>query len=226
MFTGLVEAIGRVISVAEHGDVTAVRVSAPFASELNDGASVCVSGVCTSVISHDSDSFTVQLSRETLKVSRFGSLLAGDPVNLERALPVSGRLDGHIVAGHVDGTAIVLSLRKTQSSAELRLSLPESLMRYVVHKGSICVDGVSLTVASVLGNTCTVAVIPETLTKTTLGNFTAGKKVNIETDILGRYVEKLLGLAPAGTSPSTGLTPSQTSTSSGLTREKLAQMGW
>ncbi len=217
MFTGLVEATGTVLNVARGGDVTVFRFSAPFAGELKRGESVCVSGVCTTVTDSDGASFSVQLTGETMRVSRFSLVTSGDRVNLERALPVNGRLDGHIVAGHVDGTAIVMALKKGRSSAELWLELPAQLARYVVHKGSVCVDGVSLTVASVSGTSFSVAVIPETLARTTLGSLSVGKKVNIETDMIARYVEKMLGLVPQVVSEASA---------EGLTMEKLARMGW
>lgn len=217
MFTGLVEAVGTIVAVSRRGDVTVFRVGAPFAGELKRGESVAVSGVCTTVTECDGASFAVELTGETMSVSRFSFVTMGERVNLERALPADGRLDGHFVAGHVDGTALVMSLRRGRRAAELWLNLPQELMRYVVRKGSLCVDGVSLTVAAVEGNSCSVAVIPETLARTTLGTLAAGKRVNVETDLIARYVEKLMGLeAPCGVSK----TPSE------LTAERLAQMGW
>jgi riboflavin synthase len=218
MFTGLVEAVGRVLTTARRGDVTELMLEASFANELKTGDSVSLSGVCSTVVHCGAGTFSVQLTEETMRVSRFSLLLPGDRLNLERALPVTGRLDGHLVAGHVDGVGLVLSLKKGRSSAELWLNLPQELMRYVVYKGSICVDGVSLTVASVQGNSCSVAVIPETLERTTLGTLCAGRKVNIETDMIARYVEKLLGLARDQQPPS--------GSSGTLTPEKLTQMGW
>ena len=200
MFTGLVEAVGTIVAVSRRGDVTVFRVGAPFAGELKRGESVAVSGVCTTVTERDGASFAVELTG-----------------NLERALPADGRLDGHFVAGHVDGTALVMSLRRGRHAADLWLNLPQDLARYVVRKGSLCVDGVSLTVAAVEGNACSVAVIPETLARTTLGTLAAGKKVNVETDLIARYVEKLMGLeAPRDASK----TPPE------LTAERLARMGW
>ena len=217
MFTGLVEATGTIVRATRGGDVTVFRVSCPFADELKRGESVCVSGVCTTVTDCGPGYFDVQLTEETMRVSRFSLMIAGDRVNLERALPVGGRLDGHLVAGHVDGTAVVMALKKGPAAAELWLDLPRELNRYVVRKGSICVDGVSLTVASVSGSSFSVAVIPETLARTTLGSLRAGQKVNIETDMIARYVEKLLGLSDEN-QPS--------APPSGLTMERLAEMGW
>ena len=217
MFTGLVEAVGTIVAVSRRGDVTVFRVGAPFAGELKRGESVAVSGVCTTVTERDGASFAVELTGETMNASRFSFVTAGERVNLERALPADGRLDGHFVAGHVDGTALVMSLRRGRHAADLWLNLPQDLARYVVRKGSLCVDGVSLTVAAVEGNACSVAVIPETLARTTLGTLAAGKKVNVETDLIARYVEKLMGLeAPRDASK----TPPE------LTAERLARMGW
>ena len=216
MFTGLVEAIGKVLSVTRRADVTEVTVEAPFASELKTGDSVSLSGVCSTVTRCGDKDFSVQLTDETLKVSRFSLLFAGDRLNLERALPVTGRLDGHLAAGHVDGVGLVLSMKKGRSSAELWLDLPRELMRYVVYKGSLCVDGVSLTVAAVRDSACSAAVIPETLERTTLGALRVGKRVNIETDMVARYVERLLMMKETPSSAENGT----------LTREKLAQMGW
>lgn len=217
MFTGLVEAVGTLASISRREDVTVLRINAPFAGELKRGESVAVSGVCTTVTVSDRASFTVELTDETMNVSRFSFIAVGESVNLERALPADGRLNGHFVAGHVDGVAVVMSLLRGRNAAELWLSLPQKLMRYVVHKGSLCVDGVSLTVAVVEDDACSVAVIPETLARTTLGKLTVGKKVNVETDMIARYIEKLMGLEQS-CSTSEGL--------KALTREKLAQMGW
>ena len=217
MFTGLVEAVGTIVAVSRRGDVTVFRVGAPFAGELKRGESVAVSGVCTTVTERDGASFAVELTGETMNASRFSFVTTGERVNLERALPADGRLDGHFVAGHVDGTALVMSLRRGRHAADLWLNLPQDLARYVVRKGSLCVDGVSLTVAAVEGNACSVAEIPETLARTTLGTLAAGKKVNVETDLIARYVEKLMGLeAPRDASK----TPPE------LTAERLARMGW
>ena len=217
MFTGLVEAVGTIVAVSRRGDVTVFRVGAPFAGELKRGESVAVSGVCTTVTERDGASFAVELTGETMNASRFSFVTTGERVNLERALPADGRLDGRCVDGHVDGPALVMSLRRGRHAADLWLNLPQDLARYVVRKGSLCVDGVSLTVAAVEGNACSVAVIPETLARTTLGTLAAGKKVNVETDLIARYVEKLMGLeAPRDASK----TPPE------LTAERLARMGW
>ena len=217
MFTGLVEATGKVTKISRREDITRLTVTAPFCGEISRGDSICVSGVCTTVVELDTATFTVELTEETMRVSRFERIGLGALVNLERALPATGRLDGHIVAGHVDGTGTVVSLRKGKAAAELRVSVPEETARYIVYKGSICVDGISLTVASVAGNEFSVAVIPETLSCTTLGSLAAGDMVNIETDIIARYVEKFMGLAPA---------ESGSSSKQPLTLERLAEMGW
>ena len=216
MFTGLVEAVGTIQRILKKDDVTVFHILAPFSGELKRGESVAVSGVCATVVSRGSSSFSVEMNEETLRVSRFSSVSAGDAVNLERALPLSGRLDGHIVAGHVDGVARVRSLLRGKTAAVLRLDVPQGLSRYIVRKGSVCVDGISLTVAEEEGNGFSVAVIPETLERTTLGGLTAGMAVNIEIDMIARYVEKLLGGA---SEPAAESAPS-------LTLEGLAEMGW
>ncbi|MDY3868563.1 MAG: riboflavin synthase [Pyramidobacter sp.] len=215
MFTGLVEAVGTINRMTSKDDVRVFQISAPFSSELNRGDSVAVSGVCSTVTDFSSSWFCVEMTEETLSVSRFGSVVPGERVNLERALRVTDRLDGHIAAGHVDGVGKVLSLERGRNAAVLRIEVPRHISRYIVRKGSVCVDGVSLTVASESGNAFSVAVIPETLARTTLGGLTAGMSVNLESDILARYAEKLMGLsAPAEAK------------SGGLTQERLAEMGW
>lgn len=215
MFTGLVEAVGTVRGVSIQGDVTELTVSSPFTGELKRGDSVAVSGVCTTVTCKTGDSFTVQLTHETMSVSRFASLKRGDRVNLERALAVTGRLDGHIVSGHVDGTAVLSSIERDRTTAVMRFCADEDVMRYIVRKGSVCVDGISLTVADEDDGSFAIAVIPETLRVTTLGDLETGDVVNIETDILGRYVEKMFSREKiAG------------KRKSGLDEARLREMGW
>lgn len=221
MFTGLVEAVGTITRISDRGDVKRVTFQAPFCAEIKRGDSICVSGVCTTAIFIDKSSFTVELSQETMRVTRFSSLSVGSKVNLERALPVTGRLNGHIVAGHVDGVGTVVALERDTSSAVLKVAVPAEVSRYIIHKGSVCVDGISLTVVDASEREFSVAVIPETLDKTSLGELNNGDKVNIETDILGRYVEKFMinGLnLPQKVQPS----PKKST----LTPEKLAEMGW
>ena len=216
MFTGLVEATGIIKQIARRDDVTELTITAPFARELKKGQSVSLSGACTTVTAHDETSFKAELTAETLRASRFSTLQRGDVVNLERALPVGSRLDGHIVSGHIDAVGTVKSLKRDRSTAELWIEAPSAAMRYVVYKGSVCVDGISLTVSAVSETGFAVALIPETLNSTSLGGLSEGASVNIETDVLARYVEKLLGIAA----------PEPARRQSGLTLERLAELGW
>jgi riboflavin synthase len=169
-----------------------MRISAPFASELERGESVSVNGVCQTVVRADGRGFEVDVVRQTLAVTTMSELRGGSEVNLERALRVGDRLGGHMVSGHVDGVARVARLERGGDGTRLSFDLPEGLSRHVVQRGSIAVDGISLTVAEVSGSTVTVALIPETLRATLAGTYRPGTKVNIETDLLAKHQEKLL----------------------------------
>jgi riboflavin synthase len=195
MFTGIVEEIGEVLDVRESADVVVFTVRGrTVTSDARHGDSIAVNGVCLTVVDPDGSTdgtFTVELVPETLKRSSLSSVTPGARVNLERAVPVGGRLGGHIVQGHVDGVATVLSRTPGERSDEVRFSLAPDLARYVVEKGSITVDGVSLTVAGVSDDTFTVALIPTTLSHTTLGFRQPGDTVNLEVDVVAKYVERL-----------------------------------
>ncbi|WP_232663653.1 riboflavin synthase [Pseudonocardia sp. TRM90224] len=195
MFTGIVEEIGEILAVRESAEVVVLVVRGHTVTEATrHGDSIAVNGVCLTVTNptgSDGDTFTVELVPETLKRSSLSEARTGAKVNLERALPVDGRLGGHIVQGHVDGVAILLSRHPADRSDELVFSLPHDLARYVVRKGSIAVDGVSLTVADVTSDTFTVALIPTTLANTTLGFRQPGDTVNLEVDVVAKYVERL-----------------------------------
>ena len=203
MFTGIVEEMGEVIAVRESAEVVVFTVRGPVVTgDAGHGDSIAVNGVCLTVIDprgSTDGTFSVELVPETLARSSLGAVRAGTTVNLERAVPVSGRLGGHIVQGHVDGVATLVSRTPAERSDELAFSLPSDLGRYVVEKGSITVDGVSLTVASVGPDTFTVALIPTTLAHTTLGARAVGDTVNIEVDVLAKYVERLVGGYGGGT---------------------------
>lgn len=216
MFTGLVESRGRVVWIHRTGAGASVRVSAPFASELERGESVSVNGVCQTVVRADSSGFEVDVVAQTLSVTTMGTLRTGSEVNLERALQLGDRLGGHIVAGHVDGTARVTELRRDTQGTRLTFELPAGLSKYVVAKGSIAVDGVSLTVAEVDGARITVALIPETLRATLAGTYRSGTKVNIETDVLARHQEKLMREGAHGAGTQDG----------GLTEERIRELGF
>ncbi|HYH32571.1 MAG TPA: riboflavin synthase [Pseudonocardia sp.] len=205
MFTGIVEEIGEVLDVRGNADVVVFTVRGrTVTGDARHGDSIAVNGVCLTVVDPDGGTggtFTVELVPETLKRSSLSAVVPGSRVNLERAVPVGGRLGGHIVQGHVDGVATVLSRTPGERTDEVRFSLAPDLARYVVEKGSITVDGVSLTVAAVTADTFTVALIPTTLSHTTLGFREAGDTVNLEVDVVAKYVERLAagyrGAAPA-----------------------------
>jgi riboflavin synthase len=205
MFTGIVEEIGEVTAVRESADVVVFTVRGrTVTSDARHGDSIAVNGVCLTVVDPEGstgDTFTVELMPETLKRSGLAAVAPGTKVNLERAVPVNGRLGGHIVQGHVDGVATLLSRSPGERTDELRFSLAPDLARYVVEKGSITVDGVSLTVAGVSADAFTVALIPTTLTHTTLGFRQPGDTVNLEVDVVAKYVERLtagyIGAPPA-----------------------------
>jgi riboflavin synthase len=200
MFTGIVEELGEVVRVTETGgDSGLVAVRGPLvASDARHGDSIAVNGVCLTVVDVDGGVFTADVMGETLRRSALGALRPGDRVNLERAAALNSRLGGHIVQGHVDGVGEVLSREPAEQWETVRFRLPAALARYVVEKGSITVDGVSLTVAQVGPDWFAVGLIPTTLQLTTLGGRHVGDPVNLEVDVLAKYVERLLGDRLAG----------------------------
>lgn len=195
MFTGIVEEIGEVLDLRRTDEVVVLTVRGPtVTSDARPGDSIAVNGVCLTVADLEPPAtFRVELVPETLARSSLAGVDRGTRVNLERAVAVGGRLGGHIVQGHVDGVATLLSRNPGARSDELRFALPPGLARYVVEKGSITVDGVSLTVAATDGASFTVALIPTTLAHTTLGARAQGDTVNLEVDVVAKYVERLLG---------------------------------
>jgi riboflavin synthase len=193
MFTGLVEEVGEVREVLEQADVVRLVIAGPVvASDTRHGDSIAVNGVCLTAVEVAGADFHVELVPETLRRSSLAGVTAGARVNLERAMASGQRFGGHIMQGHVDGTATVISHTPGERSAEIRFRLGGGLARYVVEKGSIAVDGVSLTVASVDRDSFSVALIPTTLADTTLGVRQSGDRVNIEVDVLAKYVERLV----------------------------------
>jgi riboflavin synthase len=193
MFTGIVEELGRVVALDAGADSARLTVAGPLVtSDAAHGDSIAVNGVCLTVVDHDSEQFTVDVMAETLDRSSLGTLSPGDPVNLERAMAASSRFGGHIVQGHVDGTTRILARTPGDRWEVVQFGLPNALARYVVEKGSITVDGVSLTVSSVDDVTFSVSLIPTTLALTTLGHKEVGDIVNLEVDVLAKYVERLL----------------------------------
>lgn len=193
MFTGLVEEIGRIITVESFGTSRRFTIHAEkilVDAKIDD--SICVSGVCLTVIAVSGNTFQVQAVDETLRKTTLGNLRRGSRVNLERALRPADRLGGHFVQGHVDGTAKIVDFIPQAAGKLLVIELNDKLLRYVIPHGSIALDGVSLTIARLENSQITIALIPHTLAQTTLGERQAGDWLNVETDLLGKYVERLI----------------------------------
>jgi riboflavin synthase len=194
MFTGIVETTGSIGAVEEHGDDRRLRIDAELFrdSPVGIGDSVCVSGVCLTAADLMPAGFHADVSAETLACTTLGALREGDRVNLERSLTPATPLGGHLVSGHVDGTGSLIERRDDARSVRLTFAVPPTLERYVAVKGSICVDGVSLTVNDVGEQRFGVNIVPHTLVTTTLGDFDPGRVVNLEVDVIARYLERLL----------------------------------
>jgi riboflavin synthase len=193
MFTGLVQDLGSVRAVENEPAGSRLEVETSLASELSEGDSVAVNGVCLTAVSVADGAFRADVMAETLRRSSLGPLSAGDPVNLELPLRPEDRLGGHFVQGHVDGTGTVEDVTVEGFANVVRIACGPEILRYVVEKGSIAVDGVSLTVAELDDEGFTVSLIPETIERTTLGGAAPGRIVNLEVDVLAKYVEKLVG---------------------------------
>ena len=194
MFTGIVEELGEITGWDELADAARITVRGPLVtSDAKHGDSIAVNGVCLTVVTNEGGAFTADVMRETLDRSSLGALQVGSPVNLERAVRLQDRLGGHLVQGHVDGTGEIVGKSPSEHWTVVRVTLPADLDRYVVEKGSITVDGVSLTVTAVEPGWFEVSLIPTTLQLTTLGPKGPGDLVNLEVDITAKYVEKLLG---------------------------------
>jgi len=218
MFTGIIEEIGEITAIAPAGDGWRLTVRAPkAASDAVHGESIAVSGVCLTVVGSTADTFDTDVMKQTLDVAAIGGATVGTRVNIEKAMPVGARLGGHIVQGHVDGVGEVLEVRPGAQWSVLRISLPHDLAPLVVDKGSVSVDGTSLTVSAVSEPPSSgsgagsawfeVSLIPETLAATTLGSRAAGDRVNLETDILARHVERLLAFRVADAGADSAATP-------------------
>lgn len=194
MFTGIVEHLGTVLTVDEVPRGRTFQVdTGPLAADVAVGDSIAVNGVCLTAVAVSTPAVTFQVMGETLDRTSIGQLGAGDVVNLERPMAAAGRFDGHIVQGHIDGVGTVRSVDADGEGSRMWVDVPADLMRYIVEKGSVTLDGVSLTVAGVDETGLEVALIPHTLAVTTLGRRRPGEKVNLEVDVLAKYVERLLG---------------------------------
>jgi riboflavin synthase len=192
LFTGLIADLGSVVAVAGDADGATLRIATALAPELRTGDSIAVNGVCLTATRVHAGEFEAQAIRETLERSTLGDLAAGERVNLELALRADGRLGGHVVQGHVDGAGVVAEVRAEGFSRVLGIDADPELLRYLVHKGSVAVNGVSLTVSALRERGFEISLIPETLERTTLGRATAGERVNLEVDILAKHVERLM----------------------------------
>jgi len=205
MFTGIVETVAEIQAVADKGGdkALAIRVDGLDLSGVKLGDSIAVNGVCLTVTHLDNSGFHADISRETLSLSSLASVKAGAPVNIERALLASGRFDGHIVSGHIDGTGTITERYDDARSIRLNVSVPEPLRRYTAHKGSICIDGVSLTINALSSEGVELNIIPHSAAQTIIAGYRPGTVVNLEVDIIARYLERLLtgsGAKPDGIS--------------------------
>ena len=198
LFTGIVEELGEVVGIDSDGDSARLRIRGPLVTaDASRGDSIAINGVCLTVTQAGSGEFSADIMGETLDRSSLGALQPGTAVNLERPLRPDGRLGGHIVQGHVDGTGTIVARQPARGWEVVRISMPPGLSRYVVEKGSVAVDGISLTVSALIGSQdpeswFEVSLIPETLERTTLGRKRPGELVNLEVDLIAKYVERLL----------------------------------
>jgi riboflavin synthase len=194
MFTGIVEELGEIVGVESLGDSARLTIRGPLVTQdAEHGASIAVNGVCLTVVDLKEDVFTADVMKETLDRSSLGAVEPGSRVNLERPTRLADRLGGHLIQGHVDGVAAILSPEPGEHGDVVKVSLPSGLSRYVVDKGSITVDGISLTVVEAATDWFTISLIPTTLSLTTLGHKGPGDPVNLEVDVIAKYVERLMG---------------------------------
>ena len=216
MFTGIVEEIGHIVSVQRHAFSQIITISASdILGGTNIGDSIAVSGVCLTVTSIGSKQFSADVMHETINKSSLGNLRAGMAVNLERAMPANGRFGGHIVSGHIDGTGTITKYTKEENAIWVTIKAPDEILDLIVEKGSICIDGISLTVATVSDQDFQVSIIPHTAKETTLIHKKVGSLVNLENDIVGKYIKKLME----------NNQEEQAKKASGLTMEMLEEYG-
>ena len=193
MFTGIVEELGRVKAIEQQADAVRLTIEGPLVvSDVKRGDSISVSGTCLTAVEFDSNSFTADVMKETLDRTSLSELKVGDPVNLERAMTAATRFGGHVVQGHVDGVGTIISREPSENWEWLRVRIPVELMKYIVLKGSITIDGVSLTVNEIGDDFIGLSLIPETLALTTLGSKKVDAKVNVEADVMAKHIERLL----------------------------------
>ncbi|MGB5442248.1 MAG: riboflavin synthase [Gammaproteobacteria bacterium] len=218
MFTGIIQAVGSISALENRGGDMRIGIhtgNLPM-DDVCIGDSIAVSGVCLTVVELGADGFSADVSGETLQCTMLGSLVPKDAVNLEKALTLQARLGGHLVSGHVDGIGTISSRREDSRSVQFTIKAPDELARYIATKGSICVDGVSLTVNAVEGSAFVLNIVPHTLAATTMQAYRSGRKVNLEVDLVARYLERLL-LGDADAQPGAG---------EGITRELLESHGF
>ena len=215
MFTGIVEEIGTIQGIRRgvHSSSLTIQGNMIF-DDLKLGDSVAVNGVCLTVADHSKNTFTADVMHETLNRSSIGELKAGSHVNLERAMPANGRFGGHIVTGHIDGTGTITEIKKDDNAILYTVKAPDKIMKYIVEKGSIAIDGISLTVAAVTSERFSVSIIPHTSKSTILSEKSVGDTVNLENDVIGKYIEKLMGYEQ------------DTKPKSNITKEFLTKFGY
>lgn len=217
MFTGIIEEVGVIRSIRKGAKSAVITIQADkIMEDIHLGDSIAMNGVCLTVTSFDDHSYSVDIMHESLKRTNLADMKAGSRVNLERAMPANGRFGGHIVAGHVDGTGVITSMERDDNAVWIHVDTEPAVLKYIVEKGSITIDGISLTVAKVDSKSFAVSVIPHTGAHTTLLEKKAGDTVNLETDIIGKYVEKLLGYKAE----------EEKNASSNITMEFLARHGF
>lgn len=224
MFTGIVEEVGTILQIDRGSKSSVLHIGGKLIfDDLKIGDSVAVNGVCLTVTTLSSNSFTADVMSETLSRSSLGALTRNSPVNLERAMAANGRFGGHIVSGHIDGTGTIETIKKDDNAIWYSIKASEKLMRYIVEKGSIAIDGISLTVAKVTKDSFSVSIIPHTVKATILGTKGTGDIVNLENDVVGKYIERFLTDLPAKTE---GVPPKAAGQSQGITKEFLAKYGY
>lgn len=215
MFTGIIEETGRVGAIKKGVKSSTLQIAAArIFDDLKTGDSVAVNGVCLTAAKIENKTFWADVMSETLNRSSLGELTPGSPVNLERAMAAGGRFGGHIVSGHIDGTGIITEIKKDDNAVWYTIKAPDKIMRYIVEKGSVAIDGISLTVARVSRENFSVSVIPHTLKETVIGTKKTGSKVNLENDIVGKYVERFMQV------------PAEESKEPVITAEFLAKAGF